>query len=433
MMQTSYNLVDLFWVGKLGATSIAAVSLAGNFFYIILALGQVIGSGTVALVAHSYGARLIERANTVAKQSILLAFATAFIIGTLAFLFSGQIMSFLGGRDAVLNLSTDYLRIVSIGFFFQLLSFSINYIFRGAGDMKIPMLIMLIATVLNLALDPLLILGIGFFPRLEVQGAAIATTIAKCISFCVGLVILIRGRSGLKLNISRPWHIQWTVAKKIFSIGIPVGISYGLMAASIMAVFGIIAGFSEYALAALGIGTRIFQFAGLPVVGIGAATTTLVGQRLGARNARGAAMVGNTALRLSSAIMFLFIVLFIAGARNLLGLFTQSAQTVGYGVQFIHTVAFYLIFVGISTTLTGVYRGAGYTMPPMVAGVIKVTILYGLALLVARTLHMGVTGVWWSMLVAYGVESIVLVVWYRRGTWRAKGLSLMKGMPAADR
>ncbi len=433
MMQTSYNLVDLFWVGRLGATSIAAVSLAGNFFYIILALGQVIGSGTVALVAHSYGARLIERANTVAKQSLLLAFVTAFIIGTLAFLFSGEIMYFLGGRDAVLNLSTDYLRIVSIGFFFQLLSFSINYIFRGAGDMKIPMLTMLIATVLNLVLDPLLILGIGFFPRLEVQGAAIATTIAKCVSFCVGLVILMRGRSGLKLKTSRPWHVQWIVAKKIFSIGIPVGISYGLMAASIMAVFGIVAGFSEHALAALGIGTRIFQFASLPVVGIGVATTTLVGQRLGAHNARGAAMVGNTALRLGTAIMFLFIVLFIAGARNLLGLFTQNAQTVGYGVQFMQIVAFYLIFVGISTTLTGVYRGAGYTTPPMVAGVIKVTILYGLALLVARTLHTGVTGVWWSMLAAYGVESIVLIIWYRRGTWRAKGLALMKGMPAADR
>ncbi|UCD19839.1 MAG: MATE family efflux transporter [candidate division WOR-3 bacterium] len=433
MMQTSYNLVDLFWVGKLGATSIAAVSLAGNFFYIILALGQVIGSGTVALVAHSYGARLFGRANTVAKQSILLAFATAFIIGTLAFLFSGQIMSFLGGRDAVLDLSTDYLRIVSIGFFFQLLSFSINYIFRGAGDMKIPMLIMLIATVLNLVLDPLLILGIGFFPRLEVGGAAIATTIAKFISFCVGIVILVRGRSGLKLETSRPWNVQWTVAKKIFSIGIPVGISYGLMAASIMAIFGIVAGFSEHALAALGIGTRIFQFASLPVVGIGVATTTLVGQRLGARNARGAAMAGNTALRLSSAIMFLFIVLFIAGARNLMGLFTQSAQTVGYGVQFMHIVAFYLIFVGISTTLTGVYRGAGYTTPPMVAGVIKVTILYALALLVARAMHMGVTGVWWSMLAAYGVESIVLIIWYRRGTWRAKGLALMKGMPAVDR
>jgi putative MATE family efflux protein len=431
MMQTSYNLVDIFWVGKLGATAIAAVSLAGNFFYIILALGQVIGSGTVALVAHSFGARLIDRANSVARQSLSLAFIIAFLIGILGLLFSRQIMYFLGGRDTVLALSTDYLRIVSVGFFFQLLSFSINYIFRGAGDMKIPMLIMLIATAINLILDPLLILGIGCFPRLEVQGAAIATTIAKCASFVVGFVILLRGKSGMKLIMSMSWYPEWNIVKKIFSVGIPVGISYGLMATSIMVVFGIVAGFSEYALAALGIGTRIFQFASLPVVGIGVATTTLVGQSLGARNSKDATRVGNTALRLSIAVMILFIVLFLVSARNLLTLFTQNTQTIGYGVTFIHTVAFYLIFVGISTSLTGVYRGAGYTVPPMVAGIIKVLLLYGLAVLVSRILRMGVTGVWWSMLVAYGIESAVMALWYKKGTWRAKGLALLKSIPDA--
>jgi putative MATE family efflux protein len=433
MMQTSYNLVDLFWVGKLGATAIAAVSLAGNFFYIILALGQVIGSGTVALVAHSYGARLVDRANSIARQSLFLAFGVALLIGILGLIFSRQIMYFLGGRDAVLSLSTEYLRIVSIGFFFQLLSFSINYIFRGAGDMKIPMLIMLIATAINLILDPLLILGIGFFPRLEVQGAAIATTIAKCASFAVGFVILLRGRSGMKLILSRPWYAEWNIVKKIFGVGIPVGISYGLMAVSIMAVFGIVASFSEYALAALGIGTRIFQFASLPVVGLSAATTTLVGQRLGARDPEGATKVGNTALRLSIAIMIFFIILFLVGARSLLAFFTPNTLTIGYGVQFMQIVVFYLIFVGISTSLTGVYRGAGYTVPPMAAGMIKVILLYGLALSAAHTMRIGVTGVWWSMLVAYGIESAVLMMWYRKGTWRAKGLALMKDLPATGR
>lgn len=432
LMQTSYNVVDIFWVGKLGATAIAAVSLAGNFFYIILALGQVIGSGTVALVAHSFGAGLIDRANSVTRQSLALAFVIAFLIGTSGFLFSRQIMLFLGGRDAVLALSTGYLRIVSIGFFFQLLSFSINYAFRGVGDMKIPMLIMLIATAINLILDPLLILGIGFFPPLGVQGAAIATTIAQCASFAVGFVMIVRGRSGMKLSVSLPWYPEWNIVKKIFSIGIPVGISYGLMATSIMAVFGIVAGFSQYALAALGIGTRIFQFASLPVVGISVATTTLVGQSLGARDSKGASRVGNTALRLSITVMVLFIVLFLISARSILTLFTQDTETIRYGIQFIHIVAFYLIFVGISTSLTGVYRGAGYTVPPMIAGITKVILLYGLAIIVARTLQMGVIGVWWVMLVAYGIESVVITLWYRKGTWRKKGLELLKGMPTVD-
>jgi putative MATE family efflux protein len=432
MMQTSYNLVDIFWVGKLGATAIAAVSLAGNFFYVILALGQVIGSGTVALVAHSFGARSVEQANNVAKQSLQLAAIVSLVIGVFGFAYSTKIMYFLGGRNDVLTLSSGYLRIVSIGFFFQLLSFSINYIFRGAGDMKIPMYIMFTATLINLILDPLLILGIGFFPRLEVQGAALATTVAKFASFVFGFLVLLKGRAGIKIDFKTPWRIESTIARKIFSVGIPVGISYGLMATSIMVVFGIVASFSEHALAAIGIGTRIFQFASLPVVGIGIATTTLVGQNLGGRDPRGAARTGSMALGLSIIIMLAFSILFILNAHFLISIFTGNAMTISYGVEFISIVAFYLIFVGITTSLTGVFRGAGYTVPPMFAGILKISLLYLTASWLSRTLQVGVTGVWWSMLLAYGIESLVILLWYRRGNWREKGMSLLKGLSPVD-
>jgi Na+-driven multidrug efflux pump len=119
VLQNSYNLVDIFWVGRLGATAIAAVSLAGNFFYVILAIGQILGSGTVALVAHSFGAGLIERANSVVKQSLSMATIIAFVVCVMGVLFADRIMFFLGGRGEILTLSTNYLRIVFLGFFFQ--------------------------------------------------------------------------------------------------------------------------------------------------------------------------------------------------------------------------------------------------------------------------------------------------------------------------
>ena len=430
MMQTSYNLIDIFWVGKLGATAIAAVALAGNTFYIILAVGQILGSGTVALVAHSFGAGMLDRANAVAKQSLSIAAIIALLVCLFGFFNTKHIMGFLGGRGDVLTLSTSYLRIIFLGYFFQLLSFSVNYAFRGAGDMKIPMLIMIIAATINLILDPLLILGIGFFPRLEVQGAAIATVTAKAVSFLVGFIILIRGRSGMKLNLTTPWRLESSIIKKIFSVGIPVGISYGLMAMSAMVVFGIVAGFSDHALAALGIGTRIFQFAGLPVVGIGIATTTLVGQRLGARDARGATHAGNGALILSSIIMISFTILFQTVARPLVAIFTDSTATITYGVQYISIVSFYLIFTGISISSIGVFRGAGYTLPPMFAGLFKVALLYILATVFAKSLQLGVAGVWWSMILAYGIETLIMLIWYRRGSWREKGLELLDGLRA---
>ena len=361
-----------------------------------------------------------------------MATMIALAVSILGFLFAEQLMFFLGGRGDVLILSTGYIRIVSLGFFFQVLSFSINYAFRGVGDMIIPMIIMACATLINLVLDPLFILGIGFFPRLEVQGAALATAIANGASFVIGFLILLKGRSGIKLNLRSRWRLERGIVNRMFAIGIPVGISYGLMAASIMVVFGIVAAFSEHALAALGIGTRIFQFASLPVVGIGIATTTLVGQRLGARDAKGASQISRTALLTSIALMIFFSLIFTLNARTLVRVFTDDNMTIGHGVIFIRITAWYLIFVGISTSLTGVFRGAGYTIPPMFAGILKVGLLYSLAILLSRNLNLQVNGVWWAMIIAYAVESVIIAAWYRHGTWRKKGLQLLDGLNPSE-
>jgi putative MATE family efflux protein len=424
-MQVGYNIIDIFWVGKLGTAAIAAVSLAGNVFFIILAVGQIIGSGSVALIAQFYGAKQIDNANNIVKQSLLLASIIALPVCISGFIFAKQIMSLLGGRADVLIISTGYLKIIFIGFFFQLISFSINYAFRGAGDMKTPMKIMLVATIINLVLDPLLIFGIGFFPRLEVQGAAIATVIAKCVSFLVGFMILMKGKSGIKVKIFKKWYLETRVIKTILSVGIPAGISYSLMAFSSMAVFRIVSSFSEYALAALGIGIRILQLSSLPVVSIGIATTTLIGQSLGARNLKKTMQIGHVSILFSTAIMVFFGIVFIANAKLLFSIFTQNYQVINYGIQFIQIVSLYLVFVGIIMSLTGVFRGAGDTLPPMFAGLFKLALFIILAIVFSQKLRMGITGVWWAMFISYGIEAIIIAIWYASGKWHKKGLELL--------
>ena len=424
-MQTSYHIIDIFWVGRLSSTAIAAVSLAGNIFYVILAVGQMVGSGTVALVAHSFGAKMFDRVNSIVKQSLLLTSVIALLVSISGFIFTRQIMVLLGGRGEVLVLSTIYLKIIFIGFFFQLLSFSINYAFRGTGDMKTPMKIMLVATIINLTLDPLLIFGIGFFPRLEVQGAAIATVIAKCVSFLFGFFILVRGKARIKLNIFRKWYLETKVIKTILSVGIPAGISYGLMFLSIMSVFRIVASFSEYALAALGVGHRILQLASLPVVSISIATTTLAGQSLGARDLKRTTRIGVISIVFSTAIMIFFSIIFITNAKLLMSIFTQNIQAINYGIQFLQIVSLYLIFVGITISLTGFFRGAGDMLPPMFSGLLKLALLITLALLLSKNTGMGIKGVWWAMFIAYGVEALTIAIWYAYGGWRRKGLALL--------
>ncbi len=427
-MQVGYNIIDIFWVGKLGATAIASVSLAGNVFFIILAVGQIIGSGTVALVAHSFGAELHDRANSIIRQSLQITSLIALFVSILGFIYSREIMVILGGRGMVLALSTEYLRIVFIGFFFQLLSFSINYAFRGAGDMKTPMMIMLVATVINVVLDPLLILGIGFFPRLEVQGAAIATAIAKCMSFLFGFIILMKGKSGIKLKRFDTLYLESAVIKTILSVGIPVGFSYILMGFTVMAAFNIVASFSEHALASLGIGIRILQLASLLIVSVGISTTTMVGQSLGARDDKKAVQIGSVAMISSVIIMIFFTTIFATNAQFLLGLFTENLKVIENGVDFMRIASFYLIFGALTVSMTGVLRGAGYTLPPMFAGFIKLLIVRFMAYFFAIDLGMGLKSVWWTLLLAYGIEAAIVSIWYTRGKWRTRGLALLDNL-----
>ena len=426
VMQTSYNLVDIFWVGKLGPAAIAGVSLAGVMFYVILAVGQTLGSGTIALVARSFGRKDYERAEDIVRQSLWLALLVALAISVLGVIFAPLIITLLGGTEEVFVLGSQYLRIVFVGFFFQLLAFNINYAFRGTGDMITPMVIMLAATVLNIVLDPLLILGIGFFPRLEVQGAALATVIAKFCSFLIAFIFLMKGRSGLKLRTSVGMRLEGSMAKALLSIGIPVGISYSLMALSGMAVFRIVANFGEHTLAALGIGMRIFQMAGLPVVGIGIATTTLVGQNLGARKKGRAEKTALESILFSGAIMALASIVFVLQAENLVRVFSSDANVVYEGVRLLRIVSLYLVFVGVTTSMAGVFRGSADTRPPMYAGLIKLILLIVFALLFSNTLSMQVAGVWWAMVASYGLEGLILGIWFRRGKWREKRIEILE-------
>jgi putative MATE family efflux protein len=428
IMRVGYQIVDIFWVGKLGATEVAAVSLAGNTFFVVLAVGQLIGSGTVTLVAQTFGARLFEKANSIVRQALILSLFIAVLVSASGFFLSEHIVSLLGGTGTVHALGAQYLKILFIGFFFQLLSFSINYAFRGTGDMTTPMLLMFAATAVNMILDPLLILGIGVFPRLGVQGAALATIIGMCTSFVLGIAILIRGKSGLKFELTKGWRIEASVVRTIMTVGVPISVSYLLMGFTVMAAFRLVASFGESALAAMGIGVRIMQFSTLPIVSIGIATTTMVGQFLGARDLTNARKTGIVSMVVCTVIMLIFSVIFYTGAPFLIALFINQIEVIQHGIEYMRIASLYIVFIGITVSMTGVLRGAGYTLPPMIAALLKLACLLILAPQFAFAFGMGLSGVWWAMFVSYGVETLIMTVNYLTGKWRKVGMELLNNV-----
>jgi Na+-driven multidrug efflux pump len=150
VLQSSYGLIDIYWVGKLGPAPIAAVSLVWILFSIVLAVSHTLGTGTVALVAQSYGEKEYAKADYISRESLILTIITASILSLLGFIFSRQIIHILGGRGEVLVSGTEYFRIISIAYLFQILTFNINFSLRGSGDMTTPMKILFIASLLNI-------------------------------------------------------------------------------------------------------------------------------------------------------------------------------------------------------------------------------------------------------------------------------------------
>jgi putative MATE family efflux protein len=415
-------LIDIYWVGKLGPAPIAAVSLVWILFSIVLAVSHTLGTGTVALVAQSYGEKEYAKADYISRESLTLTLITASILCLLGFIFSQKIIHVLGGRGEVLVSGTEYFRIISIAYLFQILTFNINFSLRGSGDMTTPMKILFIASLLNIVLDPLLIFGIGFFPRLEIRGAAYATLIAQIFAFFYAYRVFQRKRSLIQVlpRTKIGFNLNRTLTKTLLLIGLPVGLQFGMMGGVRMVVLRLTADYGTNVLAAAGIGFRILLMAVLPVVAIGIATTTLVGQNIGARKLERSQKSGFLSIVIAMGAMVFLGLLTALLAKPLMGIFTEDPEVITFGVDFLRIVSLSLFFIGAAIAANGVFRGAGDTTPPMIISFVKLLLLIALAFILPKGLEMGVRGLWWSMVLVYVIESILIGIWFFLGKWKKK-------------
>ncbi|KPJ65045.1 hypothetical protein AMJ44_11215, partial [candidate division WOR-1 bacterium DG_54_3] len=185
ILQSAFNLVDMAWVGRLGAAALAAVSMSGTILMIVMFLMLGVGMGTTAMVARFVGAKQTPKADNAAMQSLILGFIGSILFAGIGYYLSPWILGVLGADPEVTRLGTGYLQITFLGVIVMFYMFLISAVLQGAGDTVTPMLILAIATLINIILDPFLIFGIGFFPKLGVNGAAWATVLSRAIGSAI--------------------------------------------------------------------------------------------------------------------------------------------------------------------------------------------------------------------------------------------------------
>ncbi len=418
VLQNAQSLIDLFWVGRLGSTAVAALTLSGTILMLLFPALMGLATGTVALVARAIGAGQDETASDQAGQSLSVGVIAGVVLGLAGLPLMVPLCRLLGAPPEVIRESVVYLRISLLGLFSSYALFVGSSALQGAGNTVTPMAAMLLANILNLILDPLFIFGFGPLPAGGVAGAALATVLSQVVATGAIVMVLFSRRTRFRM---RPRHLvpRLAPALRLLRIGVP---SMGqMLARSLMglALFRIVAGSGTDAVAGYGIGLRFHMVLLMPCFVLGNAAATLVGQNLGAGQPARARRAAWTAAAIDMAAMALSALLVAWVAEAAVALFDDTPAVVIIGASYLRTVTPFYMLAGLSIVIGRALNGAGCTVATMV---LTVLVLWGLqvplAAGLARVTHPPTLGVWYAIGIATTVHALLSVIWFETGRWQ---------------
>ena len=414
------QLLDTYWVGRLGSAALAAVTISITIRWVLNSLANGLGIGGMAVVARRIGARNREAAEHATWQTILLGLIVSLVLSSLGFLTAHPLLILLGADAEVLPLGLAYLRVAFGGIFTLVLVFAINAMLRGAGEARLAMQVLFLSTATTVVLEPLLVFGLGPLPPLGVAGSAWATVLGFGAGLALQMTILLRGRARIGIDL-RDWRPDFPLMGQIIRIALPSTIQMTLRSSSRLVIVGLVGLYGTFATAAYGVANRLLLIALIPGFGLGNAAGTLVGQNLGARKPERAERTAWWVSTYAAGYMAAAAALIFAFAPPMIALFDPTPQVVALGTECTRVVALSLVASAVGVVLARGFDGAGNTVPAMAINLItlwgtEIPIAYGLS----RWLGLGVTGVWWGRAVANLANGLLFAVWFRRGKWKQK-------------
>ena len=364
-VETARGIANMFWVGKLGAVDLAAVVSATFLTWFIYVLSDVISVGTVALVARYVGAKDETKAAYVARQAYLFAIISSLILAIFMILVGGRYaFGLMGTEPEVTHLGVNFVRIVFAGTTFLFLIETFGACFRGSGDTKTPMKVLLVSLGLHIILDPLLIFGIGPFPRMETNGAALATLLSQGTAAVIYVFLIIRGKLRFGFSLLPKFNLDFSVVRKILKIGLPLSASGILFIVVYIFLNKVTATFGTVAIAALGIGNRMESLSFLTCFGFSQAAAALVGQNLGAGKPERAEKCAWRTVHIVVLITGFISVMFFLFPRWISSFFISDLQVVKIAIDYLRILALSQVFMALEIVLEGSFSGAGNTIPP---------------------------------------------------------------------
>ncbi len=405
VLQTAYNLTDTFWVGRLGSSAVAAVSLSFPIIFIMVSLGMGVAIAGSILAAQQKGAKNHKMINHIATQTIIAVFFFSIILAAIGYILSPWLIQIMKVDTYVYKEAVSYLKVSFLGMPFMFLFMVFQSMMRSVGEVKLPFYVVLSTVLLNLILDPLFIFGWkDVIPSFGVSGAAYASIGTQLLAAIIGLYILIKGKKGIKIE-PRNYKPDQPLLKKMIRMGIPVSIEQVSRSLGIFAMIMLVTAFGTLALASYGIGSRILSFVIIPAFGLGMATSTLVGQNIGAGKPDRVKKTIKLSLNIAFGVMSFFGILFFVFAEDIARFFIpKDPAAIRESAVFIRYIAVSFGFMGILIVLVGAFRGAGKTKISMLLTLFSVWILrFPLAFILSKYTSMGLQGIW----ISYPLTNII--------------------------
>lgn len=412
-VQMAYNLTDMLWLGRVGTKAVAATGTAGFFTWFGSALFMIPKIGAEVGVAQSIGRKDMEAAKKYVSNTIKLDILIALVYSAILIAFRHEIIGFFQlGDQAVIQMSVDYLLIVSFGLVFYFLNPVFSGVFNGYGDSSTPFKINAVGLITNMILDPLMIMGIGPFPKMGVKGAALATIIAQFIVTLIFVIaskrksVLFKGPNILKIPFDRAY------VKTILKLGLPVAIQQGLFSSIAMVIARIIAQWGPVPVAVQKVGSQIESISWMTAGGFSTAISAFVGQNYGAGKLERIKEGYKKGLEIVGSIGIFATVLLIFGAEPLFKLFIpKDLEALKIGIRYLRILGISQFFMTIEIASQGAFNGLGKTVPPSLVSVTFNALRIPASLLLSST-FLGLDGAWWSISVSSVFKGTVLTSWY---------------------
>jgi len=447
LLQVTYNIADTLYLGRLSADAVGAVSLAFPLIFLVIAIAGGFTTAGAILVAQYTGAEGDQSAGRVAGQTLLLVAVLSSVLAVVGYRFTRPALALLPSDPAtaaaVIPLAADYLELIFLGMPFLFGFFVFSALMRGYGDTRTPMAVMVVSVALNVLLDPVFIFGfqdnpvfawLGLkgletaayaatgFTGLGIEGAAVATVIARGAGSVIGIAVLFGTDAGPSVGLGdlRP---DRSLITDVLRLGTPTMVEQSTSALAMITLTAMIVTFSPPIVAAYGLGNRIISLVFLPAMGLGRAIDTMVGQNLGASQPDRATRAVYLAAGTGAGIMLAVAAVMATAAQPIVGAFLgdvpTAATTIAYGVEYLRIRSVEFAFIGVAQVLLGAFRGAGNTTTAMVLSIITLWVgRVGTVSLLVFVLGWGPTGIWVGMAVGNVLGALVGAAWFLRGTWK---------------